>query len=71
SGALPVAPAGAATQAGAGAGILAASGISTGQAIAFAVAAQALVILTGAAVVLFALAWSGSRRVRMRTGFAL
>ncbi|MBD0317386.1 MAG: flippase-like domain-containing protein, partial [Thermoleophilia bacterium] len=63
SGALPVAPAGAATQAGAGAGILAASGISTGQAIAFAVAAQALVILAGAVVVLFALAWSGSRRV--------
>jgi uncharacterized membrane protein YbhN (UPF0104 family) len=63
SGALPVAPAGAATQAGAGAAILAASGMAASEAIAFAVAVQALVILAGAAVVLFALAWHGARRV--------
>jgi uncharacterized membrane protein YbhN (UPF0104 family) len=67
SGALPVAPAGAATQAGAGAAILAASGIGTTQAIAFAVAAQVLVILAGAAVVLFVLAWGGGRRFVART----
>jgi uncharacterized membrane protein YbhN (UPF0104 family) len=67
SGALPVAPAGAATQAGAGAAILAASGIGTAQAIAFAVAAQVLVILAGAAVVLFVLAWGGGRRLVART----
>jgi uncharacterized membrane protein YbhN (UPF0104 family) len=63
SGALPVAPAGAATQAGAGAAILVASGVSTSQAIAFAVAAQALLILAGAAVVIFAAAWHGGRRL--------
>jgi uncharacterized membrane protein YbhN (UPF0104 family) len=63
SGCLPIAPMGAATQAGAGAAILAASGIATGEAIAFAVAAQALVILAGAVVIVFAAAWSGGRRV--------
>lgn len=63
SGALPVAPAGAATQAGAGAAILVASGVGASEAIAFAVAAQALVIFAGAAVILFALAWTGARRV--------
>ena len=52
SAALPIAPAGAATQAGAGAAILIASGVHTTDAIAFSVAAQALVIVTGAAVIL-------------------
>ena len=66
SGALPVAPAGAATQAGAGAAILVAGGLSTTQAIGFAVAAQALVILAGAAVLLFAVAWSGGRHLVVR-----
>lgn len=61
SGALPVAPAGAATQAGAGAAVLVAAGLSTTQAIGVAVAAQVLVILAGAAVLLAALAWSGAR----------
>lgn len=70
SGALPIAPAGAATQAGAGAAILAASGIATGQAIAFAVAAQALLILAGAAVIVFAIAWAGGRRVVAARAFA-
>jgi uncharacterized membrane protein YbhN (UPF0104 family) len=63
TGALPVAPAGAATQAGAGAAILVASGIGTSEAIAFAVAAQALLIVAGAAVILFAAVWQGGRRL--------
>lgn len=51
---LPVAPAGAATQAGAGAAILIASGVPASDAIAFSIAAQALVIASGAVfVVLF------------------
>jgi uncharacterized membrane protein YbhN (UPF0104 family) len=54
TGALPVAPAGAATQAGAGAALLVASGFSTKQAIDFAISAQALLIVAGAAVVVFA-----------------
>ena len=66
SAALPIAPAGAATQAGAGAAILALSGVATGQAIAFAVAAQALVIVTGAAVVLLIAAWHVALRIRPR-----
>ncbi len=54
---LPVAPAGAAMQAGAGAAILAASGVHTDQAVAFGVAAQALLIAAGAAFVLALGAW--------------
>ncbi|HEY0417588.1 MAG TPA: lysylphosphatidylglycerol synthase domain-containing protein [Gaiellaceae bacterium] len=49
---LPVAPAGAAMQAGAGAAILAASGVRTADAVAFGVAAQALLMTAGAAFVL-------------------
>ena len=63
--ALPIAPAGAATQAGAGAAILAVAGVRTSHAIAFAISAQALVILAGAAVVLLAAAWEA--RLRYRT----
>lgn len=48
---LPIAPAGAATQAGAGAAILIASGVHTEQAVAFGIAAQALVIAAGAVCV--------------------
>jgi uncharacterized membrane protein YbhN (UPF0104 family) len=66
SGALPVAPAGAATQAGAGAAILIASGISAGKAVSFAVAAQALLIIAGVAVLVFAAAWHGGRRLALR-----
>ena len=51
SAALPIAPAGAATQAGAGAAILIVAGIPKADALAFAVAAQGLVIVVGAAVV--------------------
>jgi uncharacterized membrane protein YbhN (UPF0104 family) len=54
SAALPIAPAGAATQAGAGAAILIVGGIPKGEAFAFAVAAQGLVILVGAAVLTLA-----------------
>jgi uncharacterized membrane protein YbhN (UPF0104 family) len=66
SGALPIAPAGAATQAGAGAAILIASGVAATQAVAFAVAAQALLILAGAAVIVFAGVWTGGSRLAVR-----
>jgi Lysylphosphatidylglycerol synthase TM region len=65
SGALPIAPAGAATQAGAGAAILMASGVGTTNAISFAVGAQALLILAGAAVLAFAALWHGGRRLAL------
>jgi uncharacterized membrane protein YbhN (UPF0104 family) len=51
SAALPVAPAGQAVQAGAGAAVLVASGVHVEQALAFAVAAQALVVAAGALMV--------------------
>jgi uncharacterized membrane protein YbhN (UPF0104 family) len=57
SAALPIAPAGAATQAGAGAAILIVSGIPKTEAVAFSVAAQAMVIVVGAAVVTVAGLW--------------
>jgi hypothetical protein len=63
SAALPIAPAGAATQAGAGAAILMASGMKGTEALAFSVAAQALVIVTGAAVMLLITAWQLGLRV--------
>jgi uncharacterized membrane protein YbhN (UPF0104 family) len=66
SAALPIAPAGAATQAGAGAAILMASGMKGTEALAFSVAAQALVIVTGAAVMLCITAWQVGLRVRPR-----
>jgi uncharacterized membrane protein YbhN (UPF0104 family) len=59
---LPVAPAGAATQAGAGAAILVAAGIHTEQAIAFGIAAQALVIAAGAVFVAAMAAWHAQAR---------
>ena len=66
SAALPIAPAGAATQAGAGAAVLALGGVGTANAVAFSIAAQALVIVTGAAVVLLVAAWQLALRVRPR-----
>jgi uncharacterized membrane protein YbhN (UPF0104 family) len=61
---LPIAPAGAATQAGAGALLLTASGVPAEQAIAFSIAAQALAIASGAVfVVLFGGQLAG-RRIR-------
>jgi Lysylphosphatidylglycerol synthase TM region len=64
SAALPIAPAGAATQAGAGAAILVLGGVGTADAVAFSVAAQALVIVTGAAVILLVTAWHLAMRFR-------
>jgi hypothetical protein len=66
SAALPIAPAGAATQAGAGAAILMASGMKGTEALAFSVAAQALVIVSGAAVMLLITAWQVGLRVNTR-----
>jgi uncharacterized membrane protein YbhN (UPF0104 family) len=63
SGALPVAPAGAATQVGAGAALLIASGIGAAEAVSFAVVAQALVIAAGAAVVVVAALWHAGARL--------
>jgi len=51
SAALPVAPAGQAVQAGAGAAVLVAAGVHVEQAVAFSVAAQALVVVAGALIV--------------------
>jgi uncharacterized membrane protein YbhN (UPF0104 family) len=64
SASLPIAPAGAATQAGAGAAILIVAGIPKGDALAFAVAAQGLVILVGAIVLAAAGLWALIARFR-------
>src|SRR3989440_5626826 len=64
SASLPIAPAGAATQAGAGAAILIVGGIPKGEAFAFAVAAQGLVILVGAVVLAAAGIWALIGRFR-------
>ena len=66
SAALPIAPAGAATQAGAGAAILIIGGIPKGEAFAFAVAAQGLVIIVGAALVAAAALWALVGKFRAR-----
>jgi len=54
---LPVAPAGAAMQAGAGAAILVASGVHTEDAVAFGIAAQGLLMGVGAVFVLALAGW--------------
>jgi hypothetical protein len=64
SAAIPFGLAGAATQVGAGATLLAISGIDGSRALGFALAAQALVVLAGAAVFLFAIAWLMALRLR-------
>jgi uncharacterized membrane protein YbhN (UPF0104 family) len=66
SAALPIGPAGAAMQAGAGATLLALNGVPKADAIAFSVAAQAVVVVTGAAVILLVAAWQILLRVRLR-----
>lgn len=63
SAALPLAPAGLATQAGAGAAVLIASGIPAGRAIALSVGTQLLVVLAGAAAMLGGAAWQSGRRL--------
>jgi uncharacterized membrane protein YbhN (UPF0104 family) len=71
SASLPIAPAGAATQAGAGAAILIIGGVPKAEAFAFAVAAQGLIILVGAAVVGIAGLWALSLRFRPARAAAL
>ena len=61
---LPVAPAGAAMQAGAGAAILASAGVHAEQAVAFGIAAQGLSILAGAGFLLALAAWHAEGRLR-------
>ena len=65
--ALPIGPAGAATQVGAGGAALIASGVGASQALAVAISIGALGILSGGAILLFAVAWrTGLSRVRTR-----
>ena len=64
SAAVPIGPAGAAMQAGAGATLLALSGVPKAEAVAFSVAAQALIVVTGAAVMMLIAAWHVAIRVR-------
>ena len=59
--ALPIGPAGAATQVGAGAATLIASGVGTSQALGVAASVVALGVLSGAAVLLFAVACRSAR----------
>jgi uncharacterized membrane protein YbhN (UPF0104 family) len=61
--ALPIGPAGAATQVGAGTAALIASGVGASEALAVTVAAGALGVLTGAAIFVVAVVW--------RTGLSL
>ncbi len=61
--ALPVGPAGAATQVGASGAALVGSGVGASQALAIAVSVGALGVFSGAAILLFAVAW--------RTGLSL
>ena len=66
SSALPVAPAGAATQVGAGAAILVASGVQTSEAITVAMSVQLLVILAATTVLLAFAVWHAGLRVGAR-----
>jgi hypothetical protein len=61
--ALPIALGGAATQIGAGATLLVVSGVSAPEALGFALAAQTLLILSGAAVLFLAVSWRTTRWV--------
>jgi uncharacterized membrane protein YbhN (UPF0104 family) len=57
AGALPIGPAGAATQIGGGAAALFASGVGASQALSIAVSVAALGVLSGTAILLFAIAY--------------
>jgi uncharacterized membrane protein YbhN (UPF0104 family) len=61
--ALPIGPAGAATQVGAGGAALIASGIGASKALSVAISVGALGIFSGAAIFLFAALWSGGLAV--------
>lgn len=52
--ALPIGPGAAATQVGAGAAVLVTSGVGTSQAVGVAIAGQALAVLSGGSILLFA-----------------
>jgi uncharacterized membrane protein YbhN (UPF0104 family) len=60
--ALPIGPGGATTQAGAGAAVLIASGAGVSEAVGVAVAVQALGVLAGGSILLFAAAWRAGLR---------
>ncbi len=60
--ALPIGPGGATTQAGAGAAVLVASGAGVPEAVGVAVTVQALAVLVGGSILLFAAAWRTSVR---------
>jgi uncharacterized membrane protein YbhN (UPF0104 family) len=64
--ALPIGPAGAATQVGAGGAALIASGIGASKALSVAISVGALGIFSGAAIFLFAALWSGGLAVWSR-----
>jgi hypothetical protein len=65
--ALPIGPAGAVAQVGAGAAVLIASGVATSEAVGFAVAVQAMGALAGGAILLSAVVWrTGLRLVPSR-----
>jgi hypothetical protein len=65
--ALPIGPAGTATQVGASAAALIASGVEGSQALSVAVSVGALGVFSGAAILLFAIAWrTGLSLVRRR-----
>ena len=66
-GALPIAPSGAATQAGAGAAGLVASGVGASQAIEVAVAGQTLGALAGTAILVFCLVRRVKTQAPLRT----
>jgi uncharacterized membrane protein YbhN (UPF0104 family) len=68
SAAIPFGPAGAATQVGAGTTLLVVSGVEVSHALGFALAAQALMILAGAAVFLFAVVWRSALGLRSAFG---
>jgi uncharacterized membrane protein YbhN (UPF0104 family) len=61
--ALPIGPAAAPTQVGAGAAVLVASGVPVSQAVGFAVAVQAMGVLAGGSILLAAVAWRTSLRL--------
>src|SRR5206468_10261130 len=70
SAAVPIGPAGAAMQAGAGATLLALSGVPKAEALAFSGAAQALGVVTGAALILLIAAWQVAIRLKPRLAAA-
>ena len=61
--ALPIGPAGAATHVGAGAAVLVASGVPVSEAVGVAVAVQAMGVLAGGAILVFAALWNTGLRL--------